>query len=78
MTHLFIPWPVGDSEREGALRDSMGRSCYTCHGGVAGAGHRGIVLKVRRADLSVTSARPTDSGGATVKVYKGSATFDNK
>lgn len=28
--------------------------------GAAGAGHRGIVLKVRRADLSVTSVRPME------------------
>lgn len=28
--------------------------------GAAGAGHRGIVLKVRQADLSVTSVRPTE------------------
>lgn len=48
MTHLFIPGPEG-------RRGRMGRSCYTCRG-VAGASSGGIQLKVRQADLPVTSA----------------------
>lgn len=56
MTHLFIPEP-GGRQREGRGEDRLhGQVLLHMPGGMAGASHRGILLKVRQADLPVTSA----------------------
>lgn len=59
ITHLFIPGPEGRQPvRTGAKRrGEAARAGPVTHArGVAGASHEGILLKVRRADLSITSA----------------------
>ncbi len=61
MTHLFIPGPGGRLQEEGEDKRGEeerlhGQVLLHMPGGMAGASHRGILLKVRQADLSVTSA----------------------
>lgn len=64
MTHLFIPGPGGRRRQEGGGQEWSWSGGVRLHGqvllhmpgGMAGASHRGILLKVRQADLPVTSA----------------------
>lgn len=60
ITHLFIRGPGGRQPVRTGARDEErlhGQVLLLMLGGTVGASHGGILLKVRRDDLSVTSAR---------------------